>query len=62
VVRLDDGRRVAFNPREYEAIALQVARRIADLADGDPIRPVALAEAVQYSSRRVLGLGANLVH
>ena len=35
--------------------ALQVARTIDDLAGGGPIRPVALAEAVQYSSRRVLG-------
>jgi magnesium chelatase family protein len=34
--------------------AQQVARTIADLAGGGPIRPVALAEAVQYSSRRVL--------
>jgi magnesium chelatase family protein len=34
--------------------ALQVARTIADLAGGGPIRPVAFAEAVQYSNRRVL--------
>ena len=34
--------------------ALQVARTITDLAGGGAIRPVAIAEAVQYSSRRVL--------
>jgi magnesium chelatase family protein len=34
--------------------ALQVARTIADLAGGGAIRQVAIAEAVQYSSRRVL--------
>ncbi len=31
--------------------ALQIARTIADLAGGGLIRPVALAEAVQYSRR-----------
>jgi magnesium chelatase family protein len=41
-----------FSARAHDT-ALQVARTIADLAGGGAIRPVALAEAVQYSSRRV---------
>jgi magnesium chelatase family protein len=41
-----------FSARAHDT-ALQVARTIADLAGGGAIRPVALAGAVQYSSRRV---------
>jgi magnesium chelatase family protein len=39
--------------------ALLVARTIADLAGGGPIRRVALAEAVQYSNRRLLPVPAG---
>jgi magnesium chelatase family protein len=42
-----------FSARAIDT-ALQVARTITDLAGGGAIRPVAIAEAVQYSSRRVL--------
>jgi magnesium chelatase family protein len=41
-----------FSARAHDT-ALQVARTIADLAGGGPIRSVAIAEAVQYSSRRM---------
>ena len=46
-----------FTGRAYDT-ALQVARTINDLAGGGPIRPVAIAEAVQYSNRRI-GTAAN---